>query len=112
MSKQVKITAKGDIKLKLSAAQYEDFLAFLDWLPGYQKNSQMTPAFRVWNLVLQRIRDRYLIAPYLVSTEYIVVVKMEEAVILREHFAKAPEDIRGILSSVMMSLDQIVISHA
>lgn len=113
MSKSIaKYTAKGDIKLKLSPAQYEDFLTFIDWLPGYQKNSQMTPAFRVWNLVLQRIRERYLIAPYLSAGEYSVVLKIEEAVIIREHFARAPEDIRGILPAVMMSLDQIVISHA
>lgn len=113
MSKQqVKYTAKGDIKLKLSTAQYEDFLAFLDWLPGYQKNSQMTPAFRVWNLVTQRVKERYLIAPYLSGQEQSVTLRIEEAVVIREMYHKAPAEARGILAAVMMQLDQIVVSYA
>lgn len=113
MSKQtVKITAKGDLKIKLSAKQYEHFLEFLNWLPPYQKNSQMTPAFRVWNLVTQRIKDRYLIAPYFEGKEQSVTLKMEEAVILKEMYHRAPDYVKGILPGIMMELDQKVISHA
>jgi hypothetical protein len=113
MSKStVKYTAKGDLKIKLSWKQFEDFLTFLDWLPDYQRNSQMTPAFRVWNLVTQRIKDRYLIAFYAEGKEQSITLKMEEAVILKEMYHRAPDDIRGLLVGVMLELDQKVISYA
>lgn len=112
MSKQVKFTAKGDIKLKLSAAQYQDFLFLIDWLPAYQRNSYMTPLQQVWNIVMQKLRERLQLAPYAPGQEQSITVKIEEAVILKTLYAIAPEDVRGILASVIMELDQIVISHA
>lgn len=113
MSKQqVKYTAKGTVKMTLTSAQYEDFLAFLDWLPGYQKNSQMTPAFRVWNLVTQRIKDRFQVASYFAGQDQSMSFSMEEAFIIKEMYARAPEQVRGINSGVMMQLDQIIVSYA
>lgn len=112
MSKTVKYTSKGDIKMKLSAAQYEDFLTFLDWLPEYQRNSYMTPQQLVWNIVLQKVRDRFVLAPYQPNQDHSVVLKMEEGVILKSMYQICPADTRGIIEGVMMQLDQIVVSHA
>lgn len=112
MATKVKYTSKGDVKLKLSAAQYEDFLTFLDWLPEYQRNSYMTPQQLVWNIVLQKVRDRYVLAQYLPNQDHSVTLKMEEAVILKSMYQICPGDTRGIIEGVMMELDRIVVSHA
>ena len=113
MSKpQVKYTAKGELKLKLSIAQYEDFLAFLDYLPEYQRNSYITPHLRLWNITIQRIKDRYLMASYRPGAEQSVTLRMEEALVLKHMYQHSPDDIKGILGGVMMEIDQKVISHA
>ena len=113
MSKsQVKYTAKGDIKVRLSAAQYQDFLFLIDWLPAYQRNSYMTPQQLVWNIVMQKLKERFQLAPYAPNTEQSFTIKIEEAVILKQLFTAAPGEVRGILAGIMMSLDQIVVSHA
>jgi hypothetical protein len=112
MNKQVKYTASGKVKLKLSYAQYEDFLFFIDWLPEYQRNSYMTPLQLVWNIVMQKMRDRYILAHYAKGQEQTITLSMEEAVIVKQLFTIAPSDVRGILSGVMMEVDQIVVSHA
>lgn len=112
MKKQVKYTSKGDVKIKLTPAQYDDFLTFLDWLPEYQRNSYMTPQQLVWNIVLTRVRERYMIASYDPKAEQTVTLRMEEAVILKQMYTICPGDTRGILEGIMMELDQIVVSYA
>lgn len=113
MSKPIaKLTAKGDIKIKLSPAQYQDFLYLIDWLPEYQRNSYITPLQKVWNIVMQRLKERLQLAPYHPKEEQSVTIRIEEAVILKTLFQVAPMEVRGIIEGVMMQVDQIVVSHA
>jgi hypothetical protein len=107
MSK-VKQNKKGHYILTINGYQYLEIVDFVDAMPGYQANSQYTALQRVWNIVLQKLKDRFVMQPRVLEDEMKVPFRQEEAVVLTELFFRfKPQD--TLLNGIMQDLHQKIV---
>lgn len=106
--KTVKKTKQGHIKIKLTQRQFGDFLDLIDCFPEYQKNSQYTPLHRVWMIVLQKMKDRYMV-PILMDDHMTVTLRIEEAVIIDAYWVKSGHLSNLNLKAEMMEVNRLLL---